>query len=169
MPSETNGITEAWITFETDVARGYGHVRLKDGRIWTLLTTMSELKGHEEPLGSARPLGVPARAEIGKQTWKEEREQEAAELGHSRQPYCLIIGGGQGGIALAARLKQLGVPTIIVEKNERPATAGASATSRSACTIRSGTTICRICRSRRTGRCSRRRTRSATGWKCTPR
>ena len=32
---------------------------------------------------------------------------------------CVIIGGGQGGIALGARLRQLGVPTIIVEKNER--------------------------------------------------
>jgi len=29
----------------------------------------------------------------------------------------LIIGGGQGGIALGARLKQLNVPTLIVEKN----------------------------------------------------
>ena len=37
----------------------------------------------------------------------------------TKQPYCLIIGGGQGGIALGARLKQLGVPTIIVEKNAR--------------------------------------------------
>ena len=81
---------------------------------------MSELKGHEEPVGAARPLGVPGRAEIGNKNWKEEREQEIAELGYSRQPYCLIIGGGQGGIGLAARLKQLNVPTIIVEKNERP-------------------------------------------------
>ncbi len=32
----------------------------------------------------------------------------------------MIIGGGQGGIALGARLRQLGVPTIIVEKNARP-------------------------------------------------
>jgi putative flavoprotein involved in K+ transport len=32
----------------------------------------------------------------------------------------VIIGGGQGGIALGARLKRLNVPTIIVEKNERP-------------------------------------------------
>lgn len=30
-----------------------------------------------------------------------------------------MIGGGQGGIGLGARLRQLGVPTIIVEKNER--------------------------------------------------
>ena len=118
--AEANGVVEAWITFETNVARGFGHLRLKDGRVWTLLTTMSELKGHEEPVGAARPLGVPGRAEIGNKSWKEEREQEIAELGYSRQPYCLIIGGGQGGIGLAARLKQLNVPTIIVEKNERP-------------------------------------------------
>jgi len=30
------------------------------------------------------------------------------------------VGGGQGGIALAARLRQLRVPTIVVERNERP-------------------------------------------------
>src|SRR3989454_3254975 len=42
-----------------------------------------------------------------------------AELGVPRQPYCVIIGGGQGGIALAARLKRLGVPTLVIEKNER--------------------------------------------------
>ncbi len=59
--AEANGVVEAWITFETNVARGFGHLRLKDGRVWTLLTTMSELKGHEEPVGAARPLGVPGR------------------------------------------------------------------------------------------------------------
>ena len=36
-----------------------------------------------------------------------------------KQPYCVIIGGGQGGIALGARLKQLDVPTIVLEKNAR--------------------------------------------------
>jgi putative flavoprotein involved in K+ transport len=118
--SEADGITESWIQFETAVARGFGHIRLKDGQIWTLLTTMSELKGHEEPLGFDRPMGAKHGAERGRKTWKEEREAEAAELGISRQPYCVIVGGGQGGIALAARLRQLDVPTIIIEKNERP-------------------------------------------------
>src|SRR4051794_39901520 len=42
--SEADGIIEAWITFDTAVARGRGHLRLKDGRAWTLLTTMTELK-----------------------------------------------------------------------------------------------------------------------------
>jgi putative flavoprotein involved in K+ transport len=118
--SEADGITESWIEFETAVARGFGHLRLKDGRIWTLLTTMSELKGHEEPLGFDRPMGAKHGAERHRKTWKEERDAEASELGISRQPYCVIVGGGQGGIALGARLRQLNVPTIIVEKNEKP-------------------------------------------------
>src|SRR5580658_1765403 len=46
--SEAGGVTEGWIRFETGVARGCGHVRLKDGKAWTLLTTMSALKGYEE-------------------------------------------------------------------------------------------------------------------------
>ena len=115
-----DGLIEGWIRFETSVARGFGHIRLKDGRIWTLLTTMVELKGHEEPIGLARPLGARHGAAKGRRTWQEEREQEAAELGYSRQPYCLIVGGGQGGIALGARLRQLDVPTIIVDKHQRP-------------------------------------------------
>jgi putative flavoprotein involved in K+ transport len=118
--TEEGGVTTAWIEFETAVARGYGLVRLMDGKIWTLLTTMVELKGHEEPAGFARPLGAKHGAGKNRATWLEEREAEARELGYSRQPYVLIVGGGQGGIALGARLRQLGVPTIIAEKNDRP-------------------------------------------------
>ena len=130
---------------------------------------MVELKGHEEKAGFTRPLGAKHGVNPGAKTWKELREEEIEQLGYETQPYVLIIGGGQGGIALGARLRQLGVPTIIVEKNARPAIPGATATSRSACTIRSGTTTCPISISPRTGRCSRPRTRSATGWRCTPR
>lgn len=38
----------------------------------------------------------------------------------TEQPYVLVIGGGQGGIALGARLKRQGVPTVIVDKQARP-------------------------------------------------
>jgi len=120
LASQNDGITDGWFEFETAVARGYGHVRLKNGLIWTLLTTMSELKGHEEPKGFRRPMGAEHGSDAGRRTWKEKRETEAAELGFTEQPYVVIIGGGQGGIALGARLRQLGVPTIIIEKNERP-------------------------------------------------
>lgn len=118
--TEADGVVEGWITFETGVARGEGHIRLIDGRCFTLLTAMTELKGHEEPRGAKRPDGVEHEAYKGRETWLEKRERESAELGYSRQPYVVIIGGGQGGIGLGARLRQLDVPTIIIEKNERP-------------------------------------------------
>ncbi|MEM8794504.1 MAG: NAD(P)/FAD-dependent oxidoreductase [Pseudomonadota bacterium] len=119
-PTEEDGVTTAWIEFETDVSRGYGLIRLKEEKIWTLLTTMVELKGHEEPSGLNRPLGAKHGAGKGRATWAEERAREETSLGYDTQPYCVIIGGGQGGIAMGARLRQLGVPTIIVEKNARP-------------------------------------------------
>ncbi len=114
------GFHQAWIDFETETGRGHGHIRIRDGKIWTLLTTLKELKGHEEHKGPTRPMGVRHGIEPGRKTWAEARAEEAAQLGHSVQPEVVIIGGGQGGIALGARLRQLGVPTIIVEKNARP-------------------------------------------------
>ena len=118
--TEGGGVLEGWISFETDVARGYGLIRVRDGQIWTLLTTMVELKGHEEKKGFTRPLGAKHGENVGAKTWKQEREDELASLGYDSQPYVVVIGGGQGGIGLGARLRQLGIPTIIVEKNERP-------------------------------------------------
>ncbi|MCU4160530.1 NAD(P)/FAD-dependent oxidoreductase [Acidiphilium sp. AL] len=117
--AEADGVTEGWFSFETEAARGRGHIRLKDGTCWTLLTTMTELKGFEEPRGSARPKGAEHGVHPGRKTWLDHRREEAAKLGSETQPYCVVIGGGQGGIALGARLRRLGVPTIILEKNER--------------------------------------------------
>ncbi len=118
--TEEGGVTTGWFTFETGAFRGYGLVRLKDGKIWTLLTTAVELKGHEEPLGFQRPLGAKHGAAKHRPSWKEERDEEARTLGYTKQPYVVIVGGGQGAIGLGARLRMHGVPTIIVEKNARP-------------------------------------------------
>lgn len=68
----------AWITFETALARGHGLIRLKDGKIWTLLTSMVELKGFEEPLGFDRPDGAKHGAAKHRPTWTEEREPRPA-------------------------------------------------------------------------------------------
>jgi putative flavoprotein involved in K+ transport len=87
-----------WFTFETAVGRGVGHLRLRDKHAWTLLTALQELKGFEE---------------------EREKGGAPAPLSPPRDPYVLIVGGGQGGIALAARLKRLNVPALVVEKNER--------------------------------------------------
>ncbi|MFT4729311.1 MAG: putative flavoprotein involved in K+ transport [Granulosicoccus sp.] len=119
-PTEADGIIDAWITFETAVSRGRGHLRLRDGKAFTLLTTMVELKGYEEQQGVGRAMGVQHGADKQRQTWSEARLDEQTRLGYEEQPYCVIVGGGQGGIALGARMRMLGVPTIILEKNPRP-------------------------------------------------
>lgn len=118
--TEAGGITDAWIRFETAVGRGEGHLRLNaEDKAWTLLTTQYELKGHEEPKGPTREKGVHHGVQKHRQNWLERKQAEEAALGYTQQPYVVIIGGGQGGIGLGARLKRLGVPTIIVEKNAR--------------------------------------------------
>ncbi|HQC99645.1 MAG TPA: NAD(P)/FAD-dependent oxidoreductase, partial [Aquabacterium sp.] len=114
-----DGVTEAWLTFETRLARGKGQVRLIDGRAWTLLTTMVELKGHEEKTGKRRVAGAEHGVHRGRKSWAELKADEAANLGRTVQPEVVIIGGGQGGIALGARLRRLGISHIVVEKNPR--------------------------------------------------
>ncbi len=124
---EINGdtvITSAFIEFETATGRGKGHLRLRSDdtgdRAWTLLTTLQELKGHEEPNGPRRPLGAVHGSDPDRRSWAEKRLDEELSLGYTVQPYTVVIGGGQGGIALGARLRQLGVPAIVIDKHERP-------------------------------------------------
>ena len=116
---KADGDIEGWFTFETTVSRGRGILRLKGNKCWTLLTTMVELKGHEERKGPRRVMGAEHGVAKDRKSWLQLKQEGEARLGATEQPYCLIIGGGQGGIALGARMKRLGVPTIIVEKNER--------------------------------------------------
>jgi putative flavoprotein involved in K+ transport len=121
--TEADGVVDAWFTFETKVSRGRGHLRLKNSgegdKAWTLLTTMVELKGFEEKKGTQRIKGAEHGAQKGRKSWLERRREEEASLGYSEQPYVVIVGGGQGGIILAARLRRQGVPTIVIEKNPR--------------------------------------------------
>jgi len=114
--------SQGWFTFNTSTARCRGHVQLRGGRAYVLITTMLELIGHEEVGGSLRPRpdGIEHRAEKGRRTWLHGRMESARTLGHSVQPYCLIVGGGHNGLMLAARLKRLGVPALVVDAMEKP-------------------------------------------------
>ena len=78
----------------------------------------------EGPRGDAaaatREKGIAHGARRDRITWREKSARRRNASSATRaSPMCVIIGGGQGGIALGARLKRLGVPTIIVEKNPR--------------------------------------------------
>jgi len=115
-----DGTLQGWFDFETVAGRGKGHVRLRGGRAWTLLTALQELKGYEEPAGRRRSDGIEHRAVKGRRTWLDERREQERTLGIEVQPHCLIIGGSQAGLALGARMKRLGVPALIVDALERP-------------------------------------------------
>lgn len=118
--SLTDGVLENWFTFETDDARGEGIFRLIDGKCLMLFTAMKELIGHEEPSGRRPPLGSDHSAMLDRTTWTEKKAQRQKYFGKIEQPWCMVIGGAQSGIAIGARLKQLNISTIIVEQNEKP-------------------------------------------------
>jgi putative flavoprotein involved in K+ transport len=120
VPTQDGDVTSAFIEFETAAGRGVGHLRLRGDEAWTLLTTMQELKGHEERKGPTRVLGAVHGSDPDTRSWAEKLAEEEASLGYTTQPYVVVVGGGQGGIALGARLRQLQVPAIVVDRHERP-------------------------------------------------
>ena len=116
----TNSI-EAIFRFETSTGRGHGIVRLMadaadDGRLkaWTLLTALEELKGFEEQLERARPRGQAYSRDFRGPNWLDQRKTSFAYA--DRDPTVLIVGGGQAGLSIAARLKLLHVDTLIVDR-----------------------------------------------------
>ncbi len=122
MRAGTNCI-EAIFKFETKVGRGSGILRLipdsADGKLnaWTLLTELGELKGFEEQLGAQRPRGNAYSRDFRGPNWLDLRKASSAYADHD--PTVLVIGGGQSGLSIAARLKQLNVDTLIVDREKR--------------------------------------------------
>ncbi len=115
---------EAIFSFETTEGRGSGVLRLRpdanDGntfKAWTLLTSLDEIKGHEERLGRSRPQGKPYSRDFRGPNWLDLRKA-AAEY-RDCDPAVLVVGGGQAGLAIAARLTQLCVDTLIVDRETR--------------------------------------------------
>jgi cation diffusion facilitator CzcD-associated flavoprotein CzcO len=118
------GTIEAIFKFETARGRGSGILRLipdaGDGnklKAWTLLTALDELKGFEEALGSARPRGQSYSRDFRGPNWLDQREAAAAYADHD--PAVLVVGGGQAGLSIAARCKQLQLDTLIVDREPR--------------------------------------------------
>jgi putative flavoprotein involved in K+ transport len=107
--------------FDTPRFLAVGHVRLvnvgDEFRAITVLTQMDELVNRREQVGDRRPWGEPDGAKRGEVAWHV-RRAELAEFPDS-EPDVVILGGGQAGLSLAARLGQLGVPTLVVERNAR--------------------------------------------------
>jgi hypothetical protein len=79
-------------------------------KIWTLNTVIDSLHGHPE---------IPERDGhmTGPHSWEAQRAIDTDFEG--MDPEVLIIGGGQNGLMTAARLKALGISSLIIERNAR--------------------------------------------------
>ncbi len=115
-----NDVVEGIFRFETEVGRGIGVVRLLAGepsKAFQLMTSLHELKGHEEKIGKRRPTGAPISRDFGGANWKEKRV--ASQAYSDRDPVVLVAGGGQAGLSIAAMLGRVGVDTLVVDRHER--------------------------------------------------
>lgn len=110
------GASEGFIAFETAKGPGKGYVRLVEGKALSLFTMLDELKGHEFPLRQRRASGLVTD---GGANWLDRREQERSSLGVNQQPFVLIVGAGQAGLALGATLRLLNVPHLLIDKHPR--------------------------------------------------
>jgi cation diffusion facilitator CzcD-associated flavoprotein CzcO len=115
---------EFFFRFETKIALGRGYVRLVGDinlrgtpKVFTILTAMAGLKGFPEALGRNRPREDLRATSRNLNNWLD-RRQAAREFRH-RDPDVIVIGAGQSGLMAAARLAQLNVSALVVDKSER--------------------------------------------------
>jgi cation diffusion facilitator CzcD-associated flavoprotein CzcO len=114
---------EAIFSFETAEGRCSGVLRLipdasdGDTKAWTLLTALDEIKGFEERVGRLRPKGESYSRDFRGPNWLDLRRSAGEYV--ERDPVVLVVGGGQAGLSIAARLTQLQVDTLIVDREQR--------------------------------------------------
>jgi cation diffusion facilitator CzcD-associated flavoprotein CzcO len=118
---EHSTTVEFFFRFETSIAHGRGYARLvgqpSELKAFTLLTTMHELKKFPQATARNRLREDLRIASSQLENWADRRT--AARQYRDRDPEVVIIGGGQSGLMLAARLGQIGVDTLVVEKTPR--------------------------------------------------
>ena len=112
-------VIEAIFRFETAKARCSGVLRLmpEGHKAWTVLTTVDEYKGHEESIGQRRPRGAAYSRDFSGPNWLDKRKAAAAY--EDREPTVLVVGGGQAGLSIGARLKQLNIDALVVDREDR--------------------------------------------------
>ncbi|KAJ0331580.1 hypothetical protein COL5a_002243 [Colletotrichum fioriniae] len=109
---------ESMFDFESNVGRGKGMVRLAleaddTWKAFMINFTLLELKGFEEKMGVSRPTG---HVDPKGGNWKERRERQVEFV--DEDPTVLVIGAGHAGLNIGVRLQNLGLPTLLIDRNE---------------------------------------------------
>ncbi|KAH6693892.1 hypothetical protein F5X68DRAFT_228300 [Plectosphaerella plurivora] len=119
---DTTPGVEFFFTLRTSLATGRGVCRLAEDqgkwKIFTLYTRINDLNDCPRAIGPHRPKGVEHGGQPGRKNWND-RRRAAVDFENGQEPVALIIGAGQAGLTAAARLKMLGIETLMVDQNER--------------------------------------------------
>ncbi|KAL3490244.1 hypothetical protein BJX62DRAFT_142441 [Aspergillus germanicus] len=116
---------QSFVKVTTPIGTGRGIIRLAEtapGKwsIYTLYTALSSITGHEEQTNTNRPFGATHGAVPDRRNWQDRRNAEhnvASE--ETDQPAVVILGAGQSGLSIAARLKMMGVRALLIDEEER--------------------------------------------------
>lgn len=112
---------EAIFQFQTAIGPCHGVVRLVEEagsfRAWTLMTSLTDIRGHEDPADGRRWQQVDWRRNFGGENWLDRRNRARAY--DDRDPAVLVVGAAQAGLSVAARLTLLGVDTLVVDREAR--------------------------------------------------
>ena len=120
-PTASGDVTEGWIEFETEAGpRLRPHpAEGRPGLDAAHHPRPSSRASRSRRAPAARWAPSTATAATARPGRRSARARPPSSA-TATQPYVLVIGGGQGGIGLGARLRQLGVPTIVVDRHPRP-------------------------------------------------
>jgi hypothetical protein len=114
-------VIEVLFGFETAVGSGDGVVRLvpesDSARAWTFMLSLRSLRQVPEQVGAHRLRDTDFAGHFGAPNWLDKRLEDQRYA--NREPTVLIVGAGQAGLSLAARLGALGIDTLVVERTMR--------------------------------------------------
>lgn len=118
-------VVEAFIRFDTKIGRGEGLLRLRlDGpagehptQAWSLLTALAAITGHDEASIHAGRQEPAFERDFGGPNWLDQRQSTCTY--EDRDPDVLVVGGGHAGLTSAACLNELGLDTLVIDRETR--------------------------------------------------
>ncbi len=116
-------VLEVLFAFDTSVGPCEGVLRLKAGpngaprQAWSLATTLDAIAGHEERCRRPRNRSHTEPRDFTAPNWADQRRAQVAY--EDRDPVVMVVGGGQAGLSVAARLRQLDIDTLVIDRHER--------------------------------------------------
>jgi putative flavoprotein involved in K+ transport len=113
--ADPGGWVGCWLRYEAKAGPCRAYVRIREGRAWTLMTCLTALTSCPWAEDRHRLRGYDYGGD-----WADLRQSKRNELGSTVQPDVVIVGGGQGGMGLGARLRSIGVSYLILDRHEGP-------------------------------------------------